>query len=107
MTTLTLELPPEVYYRLHEEADRLGKPPQVVVQEWLMERLSVPISVPDSARAKVRQALHAAGLLVEQRPGLHRQVEQKVRLEDVEAALARVGGKSLSEIILEQRGPKG
>jgi len=28
-------------------------------------------------------------------------------LEDVEAALARVGGKPLSEIVLEQRGPKG
>ena len=107
MTTLTLELPPEVYHRLHEEADRLGKPPQVVVQEWLMERLSVPIPVPDSARAKARQALRATGLLVEQRPCLHRQVEQKVRLEDVEAALARVGGKPLSEIVLAQRGPKG
>jgi hypothetical protein len=27
-------------------------------------------------------------------------------LEDVEASLARVGGKPLSEIVLEQRGPK-
>ena len=67
MTTLTLELPPEVYHRLHEAADRLGKPPQVVVQEWLIERLSVPIPAPDSERAKARRALRAAGLLVEQR----------------------------------------
>ena len=72
-----------------------------------MERLSVPIPAPDSERAKARRALRAAGLLVEQRAGLHWQVEQQVRLEDVEAALARVGGKALSELVLEQRGPKG
>ena len=108
MTTLTLELPPEVYRRLHVEANRLGKPPQVVVQEWLIERLSVPIPVPDSGeREKARRALRAAGLLVEQRSPLYQRVAQTVRLEDVEAALARAGGKPLSEIVLEQRGPKG
>ena len=41
MATLTLELPPEAYHRLHEEANPLGKPPQVVAQEWFSERLSV------------------------------------------------------------------
>jgi aryl-alcohol dehydrogenase-like predicted oxidoreductase len=108
MATLTLELPPEVYHRLHEEADRLGKPPQVVVQEWLIERLSVPIPVSGSSeREQARQALRAAGLLVALPPRLRQRVEQQVRLEDVEAALARVGGKPLSDIVLEQRGPKG
>ena len=34
---LTLELPPEVYHRLREVAERLGQPPQVMVQEWLIE----------------------------------------------------------------------
>jgi predicted transcriptional regulator len=106
MTTLTLELPPEVYHRLHEAADRLGKPPQVVAQEWLIERLSVPLLAPDSEREQVRRALRAAGLLVERSPHLYRPVDQQVRLEDVEASLARVGGKPLSEIVLEQRGPK-
>jgi hypothetical protein len=108
MATLTLELPPEVYRRLHEEANRLGKPPQVVVQEWLIERLSVPVPVPESGeREKARRALRAAGLLVEQHSPLCQYVAQKVRLEDVEATLARVGGKPLSDIVLEQRGPKG
>jgi len=108
MTTLTLELPPEVYRRLHEEADRLGKPPQIVVQEWLSERLSMPIPVSGSSeREQARQALRAAGLLAEQSSHLHQCVDQKVRLEDVEAALARAGGKPLSDIVLEQRGPKG
>ena len=107
MATLTLELPPEAYQRLREAATRLGKPPQVVAQEWLIERLSVPMPAPDSARENVRRALRAAGLLAEQSLRLPRRVDRPVHLEDVEASLARVGGKLLSEIILEQRGPKG
>jgi len=107
MATLTLELPPEAYHRLHEEANRLGKPPQVVAQEWLIERLSVLIPVSDNAREAVRRALRAAGLLVERSARLQRYVDRQVRLEDVEASLARVGRKPLSEIVLEQRGPKG
>jgi len=106
MATLTLELPPEAYHRLHEEANRLGKPPQVVAQEWLIERLSVLIPAPDNARETVRRVLRAAGLLVEPSQRLQRYVDKQVRLEDVEASLARVGGKPLSEIIHEQRSPK-
>jgi hypothetical protein len=73
MATLTLELPPEAYHRLHEEANRLGKPPQVVAQEWLIERLSIsiPMPAPDNPRETVRRALRAAGLLVERSPRLH------------------------------------
>lgn len=107
MTTLTLELPPEVYRRLHEEADRLGKPPQIIVQEWLVERLTSPAPTPGSDREKAQQALRAAGLLVNPSPDLRVRVGPTVHLEDVEAALARAGGKPLSKIVLEQRGPKG
>ena len=106
MATLTLELPPEAYQRLHEEANRLGKPLQVVAQEWLIERLFVLIPAPDNAREIVRRALRAAGLLVERGPRPQGYEDRQVRLEDVEASLARVGGKPLSEIVLEQRGPK-
>src|SRR5262245_15047629 len=107
VATLTLELPPEAYQRLHEAATRLGKPPQVVAQEWLIERLSMPMPTPDSTRASVRRVLRAAGLLAEPRLDPPMQIDRPVRLEDVEASLDRVGGKPLSEIILEQRGPKG
>jgi len=37
MPALTLELEPDAYRRLHEEASRLGKAPQVVAQEWVAE----------------------------------------------------------------------
>lgn len=106
MTASNLKLPPQVYRRLHEEADRLGKPPQVVAQEWLIERLTPSPAAVSSDRERARQALRAAGLLTELGPNLHRLADPTVRLEDVRTALNRAGGKSLSEIILEQRGPK-
>lgn len=107
MSTLNLKLPPQVYRRLREEAARLGKPPQVVAQEWLVERLASPPTAPSTDRERARQALRAAGLLTELGPSLRKLADPTVRLEDVRAALNRAGGKSLSEIILEQRGPKG
>ena len=106
MTTFILDLPPEVYRRLHEEADRLSKLPQVMVQEWLMEHLSVQLPGSRREREDVRQVLRAARLLAEQPPPLRQGVDQQVCLEDVAAALARVGGKPLSDIVIEQRGPR-
>lgn len=106
MTTLTLELSPELYDRLDEEAERLGKLPQVLAQEWLVERLASPAPSPISEREKAREALRAAGLLTELGPNLSRMADPTVSLEDVVAAMVRAGGKPLSEIVLEQRGPK-
>jgi predicted transcriptional regulator len=106
MTVLTLKLPPEVYRRLHEEAARLGKPPQIVAEEWLAERLTSPDTASGSDREKARHVLRAAGLLTELGPNLRRLADPTVRLEDISAALDQAGGKTLSEIVLEQRGPK-
>jgi hypothetical protein len=107
MTTLTVERLPEAYRRLYEEAHRQGKSPQLVAQEWLIGRLSPLPLAPDSKREQVRLALRAAGPLVELRPDLCLRADPTVHLGDVEAPLARAGGKPLSEIVLERRGPKG
>jgi aryl-alcohol dehydrogenase-like predicted oxidoreductase len=106
MTTLTMELPPEAYRQLHEEANRLGKSPQDVASEWLIERLTASASVSAGDREKARQVLRAAGLLAELSPNLQRLANPKVHLDDIKAALGRSGGKTLSEIVLEQRGPR-
>jgi hypothetical protein len=107
MTTLTLELSAETYRRLHKEAIRLGKPPQVVAQEWLVERLSpLPLAAIDSDREKVRQTLRSAGLLRTLGPTLRELADPTVRLEDIKTALDRAGGQTLSQIVLEQRGSK-
>ena len=70
MTALNLKLPPHVYRRLREEAARLGKSPQVVAQEWIVERLTPPSTAPSTDRERARQALRAAGLLTELGPNL-------------------------------------
>ena len=105
MTTITLDLPTDLYDRLREEADRAGKPPAVVAREWLAERLPAPVAISD--RDKAREALRAAGLLVEFPPDvIARARAVTVTLEEVSAALERAGGRPLSEIVIEQRGPK-
>ena len=107
MTALTLELSTELVAQLHAEADRIGKPISTVVEEWLRERL--PNTQPGDNREQARIALRAAGLLVENplEPTLQRQVNgARLSLEQVSADLDQAGGQPLSEIILEQRGPK-
>ena len=102
--TLTLELAPEMYRRLREEAEQLGETPQAVARQWLAERLAAHAPTAASDRERARQALAEAGLLTELGPNLHRLADSSVRLERVVAALSRAGGKPLSEIVLEQRG---
>lgn len=107
MTALTLELPPELVARLRAEAARVGKPISTVVEEWLRERLPNTQSGDDREQARI--ALRVAGLLVENPldPTLQRQVNAaRLSLEQISADLDRAGGRPLSEIILEQRGPK-
>ena len=106
MTAMTLELSPELYARLRAEAERQGKPPEGVAEAWLAERLATPTAPYDRERSIA--AVRAAGLLVEPTPEELAWAETvDVTLEEVSAALERTGGRPLSEIILEQRGPKG
>ena len=111
MTALTLELSPEVYARLRATADRLGRPAEAIAQEWLTERLTEAASPtppePMSDRERSVAAMRAAGLLTELGPeGKKRAARATATLEEVSAALSRGGGKPLSELILEMRGPK-
>lgn len=106
MTRLILDLPPELYERLQTEADQQGKSAQDVIQEWLAERLAWP-PAPPGERERAIEALHAAGLLAELSPEENvRAGQATMTLEEVRAALDRAGGKPLSELILEMRGPK-
>ncbi|MBN1933482.1 MAG: hypothetical protein JW934_02390 [Anaerolineae bacterium] len=107
MTVLTVQLSSDAYRRLREEAIRLGKSPQDVASEWLVEKLSLAAAAPAGERGLARQALREAGLLTELGPHLRERADAVVCLDDVSAALGRAGGKSLSEVVLEQRGAKG
>lgn len=103
MATLTLELSPEQYERLRAEAARLGKAEEELAHEWLSERIT-PLM---SERERATEVLRAAGPLTELSPEeKKRAARSKATLEEVRAALDRAGGKPLSEVILEMRGPK-
>lgn len=105
MTTLNIELPPDLYRRLQDEAERAGKAADVVAQEWLIQWLQAP--VPSGERERSREVLRAAGLLAELSPEEKALAAQStLTLEEARAILDRAGGKPLSEIILEMRGPK-
>jgi hypothetical protein len=107
MTTLTIDLPPKSYDRLQLEAKRLGESAQEVAQEWLLERIGDLEPELEDDQQRVREVLRAAGLLAELGPEMSRRAEQStMTLEEVRAALDRAGGKPLSEVILEMRGPK-
>jgi hypothetical protein len=103
MTTLTVDLPPALYEQLRAEAARTGQHADDLVASWIAERLTPQ----QSERDRAREVLRAAGLLAEPSPEMReRAARSTATLEEVSAALSRAGGTPLSEIIIEQRGPK-
>ena len=105
MTTLMIELSPDLYRKLEKAAAQEAKQPAEWTRSLLEERLAA-MPAEEGERERARRALREAGLLGALSPGLQRLIRPEVRHEDVEAALARTGGQPLSEIILAQRGPK-
>lgn len=111
MVALTVELGQAVYERLQQEADRVGQPVKAVAEIWITQRAELITSVlspaPDSERERSIEVLRAAGLLAEPSPQMLALAAQSTAtLEEVQVAFARASGKPLSEIVLEQRGPK-
>ncbi len=106
MTTLTLELSTDIYQLLSQEATRVGKSLQLIIQEWITERLIQKQPAQNEPEC-VRQALRAAGLLTIPGPVFSQMATAAGSLEQVRAVLNRMGGQPLSEIVLEQRGSKG
>ncbi len=105
MTLLTLELEPELYENLREEAARLGKTMETTATTILYQRLASP--APATEKAKAIEALRKAGLLTELSPDEIKRTQQvTMRMEEIRAALGKAGGKPLSELIIEMRGPK-
>ena len=107
LSEVILHLPADLYERLRWEANRAGKPAPLMAQEWLAERLAATSPPELDERTRVTEVLRAAGMLAELGPELRARADPTISLEKVQAALDRAGGKPLSEIILEQRGPKG
>jgi hypothetical protein len=105
MTTLTLNFSVEVYRILQQEANRLGKTPQAIVMDWVVKQL--PSQPTLSKREQVRQCLKDAGLLTELGLDLRKIAEStSMTREEARYILNHAQVPALSEIVLEQRGPK-
>jgi ABC-type transport system substrate-binding protein len=74
-----------------------------MVSEWIIE----PVASPKHSPEQARQILKAAGLHTELGPELRKKAENSTAtLEKVQAAFTKAGGQSLSEMVIEMRGPK-
>ena len=99
--------PVDVYETLRGAAAQQGKPVEELAREWLTERSAGSLRKPATERERLRAALRAAGLLSELSESEKALAAQStLTLEEARAILDRSGGKPLSEIILEMRGPK-
>ena len=112
MTSITLQLPNEVYERLRAKASQQGKPVEEIAQALLVKHSTVLHAdllapAPPGERERAIAVLRDAGLLAESGPELKaRAARSTLTLEQARAILDRAGGKPLSEIIIEMRGPK-
>ena len=103
MERIVLDVPGDIYELLEERAATTGKKPETVTLDILESALKQP----QPARAKeppsAREILAASGRSRPLSDALRQRIIPGVTLEEVQASLARVGGPSLSEMILGQR----
>lgn len=105
-TTLTVAITDTLYAQLAAVALDHQLTIDHVVQVWLEDQASVYArNIQDNAR--LDEVLRAEGLRAAPSEALREHAAQAtLTLDEVSAALDRAGGKPLSEIIMEDRGPK-
>ncbi len=99
MSAITIDISPEIYRQLEEEARKVGKAPEDLTREFLEAALHAREEV---EKRKIQEVLQPTSLS----ESLKRKIIPGVTLDEVRKILTQAGGPSLSEIISEQRGPK-
>ena len=105
---LTRQLSPLADETGHEKTPRILREasPQIAYRPYIRP-MPIVRSNAETERDKLARLLRQAGMLSEIGPRMRRLVKTTpVNHDKVVAILTRAGGKPLSEIILEQRGPK-
>ncbi len=103
MSTLVINVSPETYRRLEEQARNAGKAPEALTRELIEAALQDPKAPPHRTARDVLETLDRTRPLSE---ALRRRIIPGVTLDEVRTALAQAAGPSLSEIVLKQRGPR-
>jgi hypothetical protein len=123
MAIVSVDLPADSYEQLQRRAQAAGKSPEALSRE-LLEAALVETGAPQTTRAEpcapawpaghpdgelpsVRDVLRAAGHLAELDEDMRSLIIPGVTLEEVHEIFRTTDGPSLTDIILEQRGPKG
>jgi len=104
MESITVTLPPYLYQRLQERAVQAGTVVEKFASTLVAGALQHEIEQSDDTCEAVRLTLQATGRLSTLSHVLRNKIMPDVTLEEVQAALSRAGGRSLSTLIQEQRG---
>ena len=103
MNTITIDLSPETYKRLEEQAQKTGQAVEVLSRALLEAALTSS----EVARPRTtREVLQAAGRARPLSETLRSKILPGVTLDEARAILAHAAGPSLSDVIQEQRGVK-
>jgi plasmid stability protein len=103
--TANIQIPDNLMQRLQARAKREGVAPDSEAADILREALAQDEPVV-TERELVLRVLRESGKLVELSPELQKRIIPGVTHEEVRESFARAGGQPLSEIAIEQRGPK-
>ncbi len=103
MGTLIIDLPPQTRERLEEQARKTGKTIEALTRELIENALGSP---QENQPKTAREALQATGRLRPLSDTLRRKIIRDVTLDEVRISLTKAAGRSMSALILEQRGPK-
>ena len=105
MGTIVIDIPPEIYKQLEEQARSTGKALEVFSRELLQKAVRAR-QESQHPYSTAREVLQASARIRPLSQVLRRKIIPSVTLDEVRTALTQAGGPSLSEIILEQRGSK-
>lgn len=104
MPTMVINIPAELYEQLEAQARRTGSTPEALTRELL----EIALHVLEKPQLRtVREVLRTAGRVRPLSDTLRRRIIPGVTLAEVRKALSKASGPALSDIIQEQRGPKG
>jgi hypothetical protein len=103
--SVSIQIPDDVMLKLQQRANREGVEPNSVAADILRAALRHDKPVVNEREAVLR-TLREAGLLVGLSPELQKRIIPGVTHEEVRESFAKAAGKPLSEIVIEQRGPK-
>jgi plasmid stability protein len=103
MDTIVIDIPPETHKRLEVQARREGKTVKALTRELIETGLQ---TCEEAWPKTVQEVLQVAGRIHPLSETLRRKIIPGVTLDEVRTALTQAAGPALSELILEQRGPK-